>query len=349
MRILHLVEPVAPGLAGSVRRACAHDAGVLGCRATIERETDFEHRVCLIGPTSAERRARDLGLTVWDRVAPPLGIPVLAWYGLEALADQRARTDAVQCWSAPLVRAAKLAFGDAAPCLGPPEEFPLPEAGPCPDRQALRRGLGLRPRDIAVLLLADPAPVADTRRFVSLLGLLEAAGYRCNGVIPAGTRALVRARRYCRDAHLGSRLVVSDLPAWALAPACDLAVLHSAGDEPTLRTQPRWGAAAERSATIGAFLRGLPVVAPVGSGIGRLLDDRLGGWCIAESPQPPDLVSRMLPLLSSPDLRASLAVAVRGLAEGWVGADRSTSTVAAGWRPGSAPGRAGAPQAEALA
>lgn len=346
MRILHLVEPVAPGLAGSVRRAIAHDAGVLGCRAAIERERGFEHRVCLIGPTSGERRAADLGLRATDRVAPALGIPALAWYGLEALTQQRGRPDAVQCWSAGLVRAAKLAFGDSAPCFGPPDEFPLPEPGPTPGRAALRRGLGLRARDTAVLLIADPASVADARRFVSLLGLLEATGHLCAGIIPAGSRALVRARRYCRDVHLGTRVVVSDLPAWALAPACDLAVLHSAGDEPLVRARAPWAPALARAATIGAYLHSLPVVAPIGSGIGRLLDDQLRGWCIAESPLSPDLGSRLLPLLRGPDLRASVGERVRALAARWMGADRATGRLAACWLRGAAHGAAiGAPPA----
>lgn len=331
MRILHLVEPAAPGLAGAVLRPHAHDAGVLACRATIERAGRFEHGVCLVGPTSAEQRARDLGLPVMDRVAPALGIPTLAWYGLEALVRERGRPDVVQCWSRTLVRLAALAFGNSAPCLAPPDEFPLPDPGRLRDRAALRRRLGMRPTGRVILLLADPPPVADARRFISLLGLLEATGHRCTGVVPAGARELIRARRFCRDAHLGSQLMQTDLPAWALAPACDCAVLHTAGDEPVIRDEPDWAPALAKAAALGAQLNGLPVVAPAGSGVGALLDEETRGRCIAESARAPDIASRLHPLLSRPELLASVSDRVRMLAGRAIDADRAVDGVVARW------------------
>jgi hypothetical protein len=344
MRILHLVEPPAPGLAGALWRPAPYDAGVLACRAAIERTPELEHRVCLIGPTSAERRAGALGLHTTHRIAPPAGAVSLGWFGLESLVRDRGLPDAVQCWTRPLLRLARLALGNSVPCVGPPAEYPLPAAPASVDRDQLRRRLGLQAGEKAVLLLADPPSTADARRFVFMLGLIEVAGHRCAGVIPSGARHLVRGRRFARDANLGTNLILTDLPAWALAPACDCAVLHDAGDEPAVRSAPETAAAIARAAVGATLIRGLPVLSPAGAGTEALYDERAAPLCIAASAHTPDIAARLVRLFGDMDRLSDLAAHLQTRTRKLARADRTVPALVARWlHPQMSRGAAGGP------
>lgn len=331
MRILHLVEPPAPGLAGAVLRPAPHDAGALACRAAIEKAPEHEHRVCLIGPASAEHRAHSLGLRTTDRISPPLGVPSLAWFGLESLVRDRGPPDAVQCWSRPLLRLARLALGNAVVCVGPPDDYPIPLSTSGTRREELRRRFGLADGEKAVLLLADPPSLADARRFVFTLGLTEVAGFPCAGVIPAGARFLVRGRRFCRDAHLGGRLVFTDLPAWTLAPACDAALLHAAGDEPAVRCAPPEAPAIARAAAGGALLQGVPVIAPQSAGAEPWFDTAAAPRCLAASAKAPHMAARLVGLFSDAGSLEELSRHLKARVHTMVSGDRTVAALATRW------------------
>jgi hypothetical protein len=105
--ILHLLDPSRCG-----------DAGVLACRAEIERSRDeFAHQICLIGCGDDERRAERLGLSTTDRVGCGM-IASRCIAGLQHLADDRfgpvtkraGRPEIVCAWSLRALWLASRAF-----------------------------------------------------------------------------------------------------------------------------------------------------------------------------------------------------------------------------------------------
>jgi hypothetical protein len=134
-------------------------------------------------------------------------------------------------------------------------------------RAQIRASLGLRDDELGVLMLADPADKASTRRMCSRVGVLMLGGVNCSLIVPGSAvtpPAHIRRgiRHTARHQHAWD-LLASDWPAHSLLPAADLVLWADA--EPIL---PHGG---EPHRVIGgsltaraAMLAGIPVVATDG-------------------------------------------------------------------------------------
>lgn len=100
-RLLHLIDPAE----------CSWPAlemlgGLVGADPGGER-----HRVVLIGGSGADALARDFGIGFSERIAAPLGKPVLAWRSLRRLVSAWGAPEAIVAWSARTVVPASMVPG----------------------------------------------------------------------------------------------------------------------------------------------------------------------------------------------------------------------------------------------
>lgn len=330
-RTLHVVLPWST--AGADRRALAprawpwwptvdgSDAAVLACRAAL----DLEHAdagntlVALVGGSTAEARAHELGLGSWNRVLTTLGRPELAWRGLARLLRVHGPFSRVVCWGghAGLTRAIRWAVASLprsvrAPSppvivsLGPDSVL---SAGPVPaalqpdlfTRTSLRTRLGIRPEERACLLLADPPSLGDANILMYVLGLLENTGEHFVGLCSADSNNLARARNVTASIGLRTRLIQSPRALWSLLPACDVALVvppaayrEACGVAGPLARHclPELGAL--RVLCAGALAVGIPVVAPRGRGLDDLFSREQAALWLAESCRNAHLARRLL-------------------------------------------------------
>ena len=288
MRVLHLVESEDPD------RSPTSDVAIMGCRASLEQLPDLAHDVWLLADTRGEARARELGLRTSDRLGVPSAWPLRSWPGMRALRARRPRPDVVHAWGTRAARAARWTFGRSARVTEAPDVFPVPGRVSMHERDQLRAGLGLAPGEGAVLVLAEPEHDADAHQHVFLAGLLEYSSTRATCVFPAGAHARARSRWFHRRAVLDCRLVYSNLPALALAPACEVGVLHTrrAPGAPSPEQLAR-----RTALVLCAHRAGLPVVAAPESGTAGVCDAPGLARLVSPSYRPADYARTIVPLL----------------------------------------------------
>ncbi len=119
-------------------------------------------------------------------------------------------------------------------------------------REALRTALGVSVDRPLILLPGAPPTLAQTRRFVFMLGLISAGGIRATGLVPGGAADGRRAARAMRSHHRRWILRVSDTPLPLLLDAADLIVW-----DPGRQSIPPTGLPMLRE-----FARQRPIVAP---------------------------------------------------------------------------------------
>jgi hypothetical protein len=160
-------------------------------------------------------------------------------------------------------------------------------------RAHIRACLGLRDDELGVLMLADPADKASTRRMCSRVGVLMLGGVSSSLIVPGcsvAPPAHIRrgVRHTARHQHAWD-LLASDWPAHSLLPAADLVLWADA--EPSLPhgSEPVRVIGGSLTAR-AAMLAGIPVVAtdgPVSRAVlgGRFADEsalarseRLPAW-----------------------------------------------------------------------
>lgn len=109
-------------------------------------------------------------------------------------------------------------------------------------RLALREALGIRPHELAVLMLVDPirsaaaAPGRDVRGFAQVLGMAALTHAPLVGLAPRSAPGWERANRFCNatrrawdiipfDGPVAAALAAADLAVWAGSPEADGPVL----------------------------------------------------------------------------------------------------------------------------
>lgn len=286
LRVLHLIDGRGTG-----------DAALMACAQVTHGVTDAEHRLCLLGPGELEDRAARLGLPTTDRIAPPLGRPLLAWRGLRRLVRDRGRPDLVHAWSPDAHRLARRALGGSVPCVTvPAPAIAAPRDVDPARRRILREAMGAGPGE-PVLLLAGEGEETDAQRFVFLLGLLAQADVRTIGLIPRASARLSRALRFHRRLGRPTPVFIGNMPAACLADLSDVAVwVGPALSQPGAAMS---GASAAQLACLQAA--GVAVVAPREAMGGAAAS--LTAACAAHNATPPELSRILIPLLKQESLR----------------------------------------------
>lgn len=233
MRVLHVIE--AWSAASAAQRdpdSAPTDAAVLACAQDILAWPADEHHVALIGPRSALDRAAALGLHASIRLCPPAAHPRRAGRGLAAFARDRGPFDLVRAWSpamADLSQAAGLSIGGEQPVWSPEAVAQGVAARAAlthaEHRALLRAALGDECVEPVVGVLADSPSDCEGERVGFLMGVLEYADTPLTWIVPVGASRLARSRRFRRAEHLRSPLIETTLPAAALLPALDAAII----------------------------------------------------------------------------------------------------------------------------
>lgn len=260
-RVLHVVEATPCTPAARVRGGAASDQPALACAGAIHALPGDLHRVIVLGPPGAAAHAASLGLRVDVDLSPPLGQPALAWRGLRRAVRGLGPFDVFQPWSDGAVRACGWAGLPRRVIAGPPIGVsPAVSVTSGRSRAEIRASLGVGDAMPVVGLLADPAWLADARRFVYMIGLLDVAGIPVAGVVDPRTSHLARARRFHAEAAVSWRLLLPDAPLASVLHACDLAVVVPPAPHrelsPCDRAWARWSIAR-------AHALGVPVIAGV--------------------------------------------------------------------------------------
>jgi len=273
VRVLHLIQATGDHAAAA---RCAF-ASLAACAARIAASPTDDHRVLLIGDTSAQNQPRLAGLRVDRMLHPPFGIAALAW---SAIRSERAmQPEQVELWTPGLEAIARSALGpwpgawpnawrgraSERPRFVVPEPLDTitrvgtqpsvaaqgPGHGtPQPLRRDLRDTLGATDHDTVVALLADPPSDGDARHFAFVLGLVEVGVGPVVALMSAGSTQLLRGRRLHRLAVRRSALHVVAGSVLPHLDAADVAMLQG----------PRHPASI--AAARQALARGIPIVGP---------------------------------------------------------------------------------------
>ncbi|MBK7406054.1 MAG: hypothetical protein IPJ41_15945 [Phycisphaerales bacterium] len=230
---------------------------MIQCAGSLAAAGGGGHAVLLLGDSDAARHAATLGLWADAWYSPPLGEPMLAWRAVLRTLRSLGPFDAIQPWTEGAWRVCRRVSSRLTGGVpdGEPDCRPtmLGEA-----REAIREALGVGEAVPLVGLLADPPWLADARRFVYMIGLLDVAGIPIAGVADPRTAHLARSRRFHAEAGVSWRLLTPAAPLTAMLHACDLAVLVPPNPHRALhaseRAWARWSIA--RSHALG-----VPVIA----------------------------------------------------------------------------------------
>lgn len=324
MRVLHVLDAGVVRLsAGAIVTSGEADEAAALLGAVLSRSNRAEHACLLLGPAPFSLRARRLGLHADRAICPALSRPALAWRGIQRLARAH-RPEVVVAWSAASERAATLSLGRAMPAVrvdlaggagatGPAARRarvdvqalaapPLPPPPSTIERAALRARFGLRESDTAVLLLGL-ARDANATRFAFTLGLSMHTGHAVVGLLPAWSDSLARAMRYqAKLVHKVRLVVFPDLFAEVLT-AADAAIWVGGGRSSTWPAEGR----PPRTQVARCLAAGVPVVAPAGCGVDDLYSPEAREVCLAETPMPPEIARRLIPLVEDRALRERIA------------------------------------------
>jgi hypothetical protein len=250
-RVLHVVQvwsaPTGPWEADKSTDPC--DAGVLACAACVEHALGFDQSVLVLGGTQAASRAAAFGLRRFDRIAPPLGRASQAARTFRRYVQERGPFDIVQLWGegllqlapwnldGPKVDIASLTQGDVVTSYGvdedeeptatqlPPVSLGLEDAARrlC-ERPGLRKSLGVRDEEIALVLLADPPDSGQVSHFMFLATLLRSTGLPVVPILNRQGRDSRRGLSLARRQVLQREPILVDDPLHHVLAACDIAV-----------------------------------------------------------------------------------------------------------------------------
>jgi hypothetical protein len=286
-RAMAIAEPgrhellVIGGPAGSVRAMLA-TMGVSATVITPMLGSIFagRHALGAIGGVrrflNEQPRGRLAGIVCWSLagrdvlrrvVGPAVTVACIAAIGPRADADLAADVDGALAPVAPL-----WARGAAQPA-----PIPLPGAWALlpsdvtgawsAQRSRLRATLGLGDDELGVLMLADPADRASTRRMCSRVGVLMLGGVTSSLIVPAcsvtPSKHMRRGVRHTARHQHAWDLLASDWPAISLLPAADLVLWADAEPLTPHSTTPHRAIGGSLTAR-AAMLAGVPVVATDG-------------------------------------------------------------------------------------
>ncbi len=175
-------------------------------------------------------------------------------------------------------------------------------------RQRLRAELSIRPDEIAVGLLCDPATFGEARLFAWIMGVLAISGRTCVGVAPEGASSMRRAARYLRLHHRHWEIVSFRGPGALAMRAADIVIWDT--DPARAGVQIAQPPSGQLSALSVASM-GIPIVT-VASGLTRRTLVGAPGWCRVGNASMPSLGAGVLPLADDPALRASVGASLAG-------------------------------------
>lgn len=245
--------------------------------------------VLLLGGSSLERRASELGVPTTDRIAPPGRLPCFAVSGLRNYLSDRGRPDKVFCWSTGAAKAIERADRRLAPilmetCIGSsPRGGRLRWPRPAAERRTAERvrwraALGVGDDELLVVPLASADSAIDVWKFQYIFSLLETAGVEVAAVAPRAGRRVRRARRSQRMGLRPLCLRWTKVPLARAVESADLGVWLAES------VTPRWSITTAQSA-------GIPVLCERVAGIEGVLPP-CGGCAVA--PGVPTEMARVI-------------------------------------------------------
>lgn len=182
------------------------------------------------------------------------------------------------------------------------------------DRAAGRAALGLREGEMLMLMLADPAASGDAHRHASIAGLVFYAGLPVVAAASSRSFQVARAVRYIGLHHHGYDFVPFEGPLTRALPAADVILWEI--DEQRAMTRPLMPTGGALLAACAAA-SGTPIVAPDHL-VSRDVLDFASAECLCRGVTYPDYSHKLLPILDSADLRASLGARLK---QRWAGLD----------------------------
>lgn len=298
MKILHLIR------AADTEPGQGHDPAALAAVSVAGLTPGHSHAFIALGSSEGRRRAAWLGVRAGLGLAPVLGRSVLAGRALRRLAAAIETPDVVQCWDHSLISPARSAFEPASIAMAQTEWLDL-APGALEGRGAFGREDLPLPAGVPLIALLSAAPSdACAMEFVSVLGLLEAAGRPVAGLVQAGTRSVPRAHRLRAAIGLRGPLIeLSRGTIWDWLACCDAALLP--GERPA---RPEL----TRPVTLLAHALGVPVAAWRGLDTGGAYPPEARA-ALAPAPDAQSLAVALNMLLDTPG-REGLGAALRNAA-----------------------------------
>ncbi len=315
--IVHVVDPMRAGwIAGGIGllgKGAASDNAVLACAEAIRVRPGDAHIVVLLGTRAASQHAERLGLCVHVVVPAILGHAGLACRELRRVVIDLGGAAVLQPWSERARTACRLAAGGNGPIAQVPNEA-WPSLGSVigDNRDAVRASLGVPDGVPMVALLADPARLAEARRFVYMIGLLDVAGIPVAGLVDRRSSHVSRARRFHAEEGVDWRMLLPEEPTARLVHACDVGVIVPPSALPALRSDER---AWVRWSVMRAHLQGVPVVGAEAWLPAQAWPTEGGEVLRARSASITDIARQLAKLVENRERLEALAKAVREGAE----------------------------------
>ncbi|MBX9736534.1 MAG: hypothetical protein K2X32_06370 [Phycisphaerales bacterium] len=211
--------------------------------------------------------------------------------------------DIASAWRAAGVQRAEVLVAPAVQLdSGDENTFGSPES----QRQRLRAELSIRPDEIAVGLLCDPATFGEARLFAWIMGVLAISGRTCVGIAPQDASSMRRAARYLRLHHRHWEIATFRRPGALAMRAADIVIWDT--DPARVGVQIAQPPSGQLSALSVASM-GIPIVT-VASGLTRRTLVGAPGWCRVGNASMPSLGAGVLPLADDPALRATVGAAI---------------------------------------
>lgn len=317
MRLLHLVQPLAPRdswlLPESRHLALAAsqvsgEASLHALRAVVaDQGLPAEHIILSLGPSRAREVVRSAGIEGTLHAVPPFARASYAGPLLRRTLRRAGELDAILAWGpaaaqptakiAPHYRARTLTLdtrtGTLSRTFGTSQGISLPpqlSATPARAfaRDVARRSLQLGNDELAVVALGDAAMPPDAVSLTLAAQSHAVTGRMMTLIIPACSAQLERALRHVHEYAFLYRVIVHDGPLAPVLAACDAAVFA-----PATTPHPPEFPAAIWAQLWHVHAKG-PIVAPA-----DLLPSRIAHTA-ARSARPTDLAGALLAALTAP-------------------------------------------------